>query len=198
MTKERLVAFTDAVLAIIMTILVLELDKPETFTLAAFWELRWSFFAYALSFFWLGSLWMGMNEIWDKAEKINNTVVWWTLVLLFFASFIPYTTSLIGDDFDNRLLQGVYGLTVIIMTCVNYHLHRVLDKPNADNPELLEATRNYRRVLKPDITIKIIGLILAIVWYPPIMMLGVLGAAAYIFISRGIRSYREGKQSKVQ
>lgn len=60
MRKERLIAFTDAVLAIIMTILVLELEKPSVPTLEQFWALRHNFFAYFLSFFWLGSLWMAL------------------------------------------------------------------------------------------------------------------------------------------
>ncbi|MGN1021910.1 MAG: TMEM175 family protein [Lachnospiraceae bacterium] len=184
MSKERLVAFTDAVLAIIMTILVLELDKPDTYTFAGFWALRWNFFAYALSFFWLGSLWMGLNSIWEKAEKIDNRVVWWTLVLLFLASFIPYTTSLVGDAFDNHMLQAVYGCTVILMTVVNYHLHRVLDRPNAGNPALLASTAAYRRILIPDIAIKVIALVLSLLVYPPIMMFGVLAAAAWIFFTR--------------
>ena len=66
MNKERLVAFTDAVLAIIMTILVLELPKPAEPTLAALLDLQESFFAYTLSFFWLGALWFGMHGIWQK------------------------------------------------------------------------------------------------------------------------------------
>ena len=66
MKKERLIAFTDAVLAIIMTILVLELEKPDAPTLEAFWELRQNFFAYFLSFFWLGSLWIALNNLWEK------------------------------------------------------------------------------------------------------------------------------------
>lgn len=167
-----------------MTILVLELDKPDTFTLAGFWALRWNFFAYALSFFWLGSLWMGLNGIWEKVTAINNTVVWWTLVLLFFASFIPYTTSLIGDQFDNRLLQCLYGLIVIGMTLVNYHLHQVLDKPNQDNDDLLQATADYRSLLLPDIIIKMIALLLSLIWMPQSMTFGVLIAAVYVFAYR--------------
>ena len=83
MQKERLIAFTDAVLAIIMTILVLELEKPSEASAAAFWELRWNFFAYALSFFWLGSLWVGLNSIWEKVQKVSSTVIWWNMLLLF-------------------------------------------------------------------------------------------------------------------
>lgn len=86
MGKERLIAFTDAVLAIIMTILVLELAKPDEPTLEAFWALKENFFAYFLSFFWLGSLWIALNGIWEHVKRVSNKVIWWNLGLLFFAS----------------------------------------------------------------------------------------------------------------
>ena len=82
---ERLVAFTDAVLTIIMTILVLELAKPSEPTLEAFRALRENFFAYFLSFFWLGSLWIALNGIWERVKQISNGVIWWNLLLLFLA-----------------------------------------------------------------------------------------------------------------
>lgn len=184
MTKDRLVAFTDAVLAIIMTILVLDLDRPDTLTLGGFWGLRWSFFSYALSFFWLGSLWMGLNEIWEHAERIDNSVVWWTLVLLFLASFVPYTTSLVGDAFSGRLVQAVYGVNVTLMTLANIRLHTWLERANADVPELVVATSGYRRLLAPDITIKAIGLVACLLVWPPAMMLAVLVAAVYVYAHR--------------
>ena len=84
MKKDRLIALTDAVLAIIMTILILELEKPTTPSLQAFWDLRQNFFAYFLSFFRLGSLWMALNTLWEKVEKISPQIVWWNLFLLFF------------------------------------------------------------------------------------------------------------------
>lgn len=186
MTKERLVAFTDAVLAIIMTILVLELEKPSEASLAAFWDLKEAFFAYTLSFFWLGSLWIGLNSIWEQVEKVNGKVIWWNMGLLFTASFIPYATGLASADFTSRTMQGFYGLVVIVMTVVNWFLHKVLDEPNADVPNLLVATANYRKLLIPDIAIKCVGLILALTVYPPIMMYSVLVAAAYILSMKAI------------
>lgn len=184
MSKERLVAFTDAILAIIMTILVLELDKPAEPTLAAFWDLRTAYFAYALSFVWLGSLWVGLNSIWEKAERIDTPVIWWNLFLLFLASLIPYATSLCSTYFDSAVIQGFYGVVVIGMTMVNYALHKALDRPNRDVPVLLEATRNYRCMLLPDIAIKCVGLLLAVTVYPPVMMYSVLIAAVYILFMK--------------
>lgn len=61
LNKERLVALIDAVLAIIMTLLILNLQKPAEPTLAGFWALRNSYFSYTLSFFWLGILWLSLN-----------------------------------------------------------------------------------------------------------------------------------------
>lgn len=180
MKKERLVAFTDAILAIIMTILVLELDKPSQPTVKAFWDLRTNFFAYALSFFWLGSLWVGLNSIWEKVEQIDTPVIWWNILLLFLASLIPYATSLCSTYYNNAVIQVFYGIVVIAMTVCNYFLHKALDRPNSGNPALLKATAQYRKILLPDIVIKCIGLVLSLILYPPLMMYSVLIAAVYI------------------
>lgn len=186
MNKERLIAFTDAILAIIMTILVLELEKPAEPSVAAFWALRTAFFSYALSFFWLGSLWVGLNSIWEKVRRINSAVIWWNLLLLFLASLIPYATSLCSSHFTSKVMQGFYGIVVISMTVCNYLLHSALDKPNHDADDMLRATDEYRKMLLPDILIKCIGLVLALTVYPPLMMYGVLIAALYILTRKHI------------
>lgn len=72
MDKERLGAFIDAVIAIIMTILVLELEKPKTFDLQGLRELRTNFFAYGLSFFWLGAMWTNFHSSSQVVEKISQ------------------------------------------------------------------------------------------------------------------------------
>lgn len=196
MNKERLIAFTDAILAIIMTILVLELEKPAYPSVSAFWALRTNYFAYTLSFFWLGSLWVGLNSIWEEVKRVNSRVIWLNLLLLFLASLIPYATSLCSTYFYNQTIQAFYGIVVISMTVCNYFLHKALDKPNHDVKKLLYATKTYRKMLLPDIGIKIIGLILAILFYPPIMMYSVLVAAAYIITMKHIADKKRYKKMK--
>ena len=83
MNKERLAAFMDAVLAIIMTILILELKKPETATLKALWDSKNRFFAYTLSFFWLGTMWINLHNEWHKINYVTPSIVWINVVLLF-------------------------------------------------------------------------------------------------------------------
>lgn len=87
MGKERLGAFIDAVIAIIMTILVLELEKPKTFDLQGLWEFRTNFFAYGLSFFWLGAMWTNFHSSSQVVEKISQKTVWTAIIMLFFSSF---------------------------------------------------------------------------------------------------------------
>lgn len=79
MSKERLTAFFDAVLAIIMTILVLELEKPSEISLKGFLSIKEGFFAYALSFFWLGSMWINHHNEWIEVDKINKKTGWCTM-----------------------------------------------------------------------------------------------------------------------
>ncbi len=173
MEKERLVTFTDAVLAIIMTILVLELKKPTEPTLAQMWALRESFLAYALSFFWLGAMWINLHNIWSKASKISTRVIGWNMVLLFLLSLIPYATSLVSTYYDNAVIQGFYGVVVIIISIVNIGLNKMLQGANKDNKSLKKITKRYIDALVIDIDIKIVGLIMAISIYPQAMMISV-------------------------
>ena len=75
MPKDRLCAFMDAILAIIMTILVLELKKPAEASWRALWALRADFFSYAVSFFWLGAMWVNIHNGWVSVERIDNKVL---------------------------------------------------------------------------------------------------------------------------
>ena len=182
MSKERLVAFTDAVLAIIMTILVLELPKPSAPTWEAILELKVSLFAYTLSFFWLGALWFRMYKICSTVEKVDNKVIWWNIVLLFFASLIPYTTSLVSEYFDSSAVQALYGIVVILLTVSNVFFNKVIDEPNIANTELLKSTKHFRSALIIDGDIKAIGLLLTITVLPQAMMISVLIAGIYIML----------------
>jgi uncharacterized membrane protein len=72
MTKERVTTFINAVLAIIMTILVLDLKAPSQPTIAGFFDLRDQFIAYFISFFWIGTMWVGMHNGWMKVKTISK------------------------------------------------------------------------------------------------------------------------------
>ena len=188
MKKERVAAFTDAVLAIIMTILVLELKKPATLTLPALWDLKYSFFSYTLSFFWLGSMWINIHNEWESIERINPKTLWVTLLLLFFCSMIPYATDLVSGDFTNKVAQGFYGVFVILVTLANIALSVVLQRENEDNAKPAHIMEKRRLLLWIDVGIKFVGLALALTVYPPAMMVSVIISAAMLMI--GIRALK--------
>ncbi|KRO08161.1 hypothetical protein IV59_GL001479 [Paucilactobacillus hokkaidonensis] len=169
MNKERLAAFTDAVLAIIMTILVLELEKPKHVSLAGLWDLRANFFAYTLSFFWLGLMWSTHHSNWHKVKKVTDKTVAYSLIMLFLASLFPYTTSLVATNFYNSTAQVFYGIIILGVSFSNMAISNSL---KAVNPSAhfgwLYSIPNPAIIL--DIVIKIIGLILAMVVYPPAMI----------------------------
>lgn len=184
MSKDRLAAFTDAMLAIIMTILVLELERPETPTLDAFWDLRESFFAYALSFWWLASFWISHHNLWDNAQRIDMSVVWWSMLVLFCLSLVPYTTRIAGANFNSAVALGFYGIVITLSTAANIGLNHALGMANADQPELKETLDKYCRSLSIDCVIKAAALVICIFVWPPAMMWGVALAAAFIYTMR--------------
>ena len=173
MNKERLAAFMDAILAIIMTILILELKKPEAATLKALWNLRVDFFAYTLSFFWLGTMWVNLHNEWHKIKYITSSIVWVNVVILFFSSFFPYVTSFVTSYYNSSVAQGFYGVIVLAVTFCNIISLYLIEKVNKHDKELQESLKTMIRWIKVDISIKIIGLIISCIFYPPAMMISV-------------------------
>ena len=174
MGKERLMAFTDAVLAIIMTILVLELEKPEAATLEALWALKENFFAYALSFFWLGTMWVNLHNEWHDVSQISKSVVWWSVVLLFFSSLIPYAIRFVNVDYNSGVTQGFYGIMLLLVTFSNVGLSRALEKANHHEKEVKADIANSRKRLYLDIGIKVAALVITFTVYPSAMLISVL------------------------
>ena len=173
MNKERLAAFMDAILAIIMTILILELKKPETATLKALWNLRVDFFAYTLSFFWLGTMWVNLHNEWHKIKYITPSIVWVNVVILFFSSFFPYVTSFVTSYYNSSVAQGFYGIIVLAVTFCNTISGHLIGKANRNNEKSQESLKIRMRWLSIDIIIKIMGLIISCTFYPPAMMISV-------------------------
>ena len=173
MNKERLAAFMDAILAIIMTILILELKKPETATIKALWNLRVDFFAYTLSFFWLGTMWVNLHNEWHKIKYITPSIVWVNVVILFFSSFFPYVTSFVTSYYNSSVAQGFYGVIVLAVTFCNIISGHLIGKANRNDEKSQESLKIRMRWLRIDIIIKIMGLIISCTFYPPAMMISV-------------------------
>jgi uncharacterized membrane protein len=113
MSKQRLEAFSDAVIAILITIMVLELRAPHGSTLGALRPLVPTFLAYVLSFVYLGIYWNNHHHLFHAATRVSGAVLWANLHLLFWLSLIPFATSWVGEN-PVALPTAVYGLVLVL------------------------------------------------------------------------------------
>ena len=121
MTKARLEAFSDGVIAILITIMVLELHVPHEATWSALGPLVPIFLTYVLSFVFLGIYWNNHHHMLHAADRINGTVLWANLHLLFWLSLIPFVTGWMGQNHFTPIPSAAYG--IVLMCRGNRVLH---------------------------------------------------------------------------
>ena len=121
MSKGRLEAFSDGVIAILITIMVLELSVPHGTDLAALSELTPIFLSYVLSFVFLGIYWNNHHHLLQAAKQVNGNVLWANLHLLFWLSLIPFTTAWMGENNFAQLPIALYGV-VLWMSGLAYYI----------------------------------------------------------------------------
>jgi uncharacterized membrane protein len=113
MTTTRLEAFSDGVIAILITIMILELKIPHGDGAAALQTLAPSFVAYVLSFIILGIYWNNHHHLLHATQEINGPILWANLHLLFWLSLIPATTAWIGENHNSSVPAAVYGVVLV-------------------------------------------------------------------------------------
>ena len=119
MTTARLETFTDGVLAIIITIMVLELRAPHAADFAALRPLIPVILSYVLSFVYLGIYWNNHHHMLHVVRRVSGGMLWANLLLLFWLSLIPFVTAWIGENHFAEAPMALYGV-VLIMAAVSY------------------------------------------------------------------------------
>ena len=114
MEKGRLEAFSDGVIAVIITIMVLELHPPHEATLEALQELIHPFFAYVLSFIYTGIYWNNHHHLFQSVERVNGSVLWANNALLFTLSLVPFATNWMGETDFALWPTVVYGVVLFL------------------------------------------------------------------------------------
>jgi len=121
MEKNRIEAFSDGVLAIIITIMVLELAVPHEADLAALQEVLPVFLSYVLSFVYLGIYWNNHHHMLMVTSRVSGSVLWANLHLLFWLSLIPFVTAWMGENHFAAAPSAVYGF-VLLMAALAYFI----------------------------------------------------------------------------
>jgi uncharacterized membrane protein len=158
--RHRLDALVDAVLAITMTLLVLELRPPAGFEQHVLFSLDTlvpKIISWIVSFTLLGIFWYAHTRAFSRVEHIDATLFWLTLLWLMVTSLLPFTSSLIGEHGDLLASHVLYGSTLIVVELIilirNHHLRR--------HPELLNAPASSRSLLALPAVISVIFCALA-------------------------------------
>ncbi len=121
MNKNRLEAFSDGVLAIIITIMILEIKTPESNSFESLKPLIPVILSYVLSFVYVGIYWNNHHHMLQVVKKVNGSILWGNLFLLLWLSLIPFATSWIGSQHFSAVPMSVYGF-VLLMCAISYTL----------------------------------------------------------------------------
>lgn len=133
----RIIALTDGVFAIIMTILVLELKLPSVHSNAELWiamkDLCFTLFLYAISFLLAGVYWVGHRNLFNMMKRVNITTIWINIGFLMLASLIPFAASLLGHYSEYPLALQGYGLLLFMLASYRLFMYVYV----TGNPQLL-------------------------------------------------------------
>lgn len=121
MNKGRLEAFSDGVLAIIITIMVLEMETPEDVSLKALLPVVPIFISYLLSYIYVGIYWINHHHIMQVTRRIDGTILWANLHLLFWLSLVPFTTAWVGKNHLLPIPVAFYG-GVLLMCAIAFRI----------------------------------------------------------------------------
>lgn len=113
MEKDRLAAFSDGVIAIIITIMVLELKAPHEPSFAALLALWPVFFSYVLSFVYIAIYWNNHHHLLHAAQRVNGRILWANMHLLFWLSLIPFATAWMAENHFAPTTVAIYGVSLL-------------------------------------------------------------------------------------
>ncbi|HVR19519.1 MAG TPA: TMEM175 family protein [Polyangiaceae bacterium] len=134
MSKSRMEAFSDGVIAILITILVLELKVPHGESFASLAPLIPVFLAYVLSFVYLGIYWNNHHHMLHACQRITGSILWANLHLLFWLSLVPFATGWMGENHFASAPTALYGM-VLLMAAIAYYIlqQRIIAAQGSDS-----------------------------------------------------------------
>jgi len=174
MTRNRLEAFSDGVIAIIITIMVLELRVPIGASLSALRPVTPVFLSYILSFVLLGIYWNNHHHLFQVVERVSGGVLWANLHLLFWLSLIPFATAWMGENHFASVPVAVYGVVLVFAAIAYFILTRTLLRIHtADSTLAIALGGDFKGKISIVIYLAAIGLTFVRSW---------LAAALYVLV----------------
>jgi len=179
MSKGRLEAFSDGVIAIIITIMVLELKTPHTADFAALRPLAAVFSSYVLSFVFVGIYWNNHHHLLQIVRHVDGRILWANLHLLFWLSLIPFVTGWMGETHFAAAPVAVYGVVMLFAGVAYFILTRVLIARHGHDSALATAVG---RDIKGKISVVFYALAIALAFVAPTVACGIYVLVAVIWL----------------
>lgn len=145
MSTGRMEAFSDGVIAVIITIMVLEMKSPHGANLAALWPLVPVFLSYVLSFVYVGIYWNNHHHLLHAAQHVEGGVLWGNLHLLFWLSLIPFATAWMGENEFAAWPVAVYGGVLLLAAIAYFVLTKMLVVHHGRGSKLASSIGNDRK-----------------------------------------------------
>src|ERR1700682_4116681 len=187
MDKERLAAFSDGVIAVIITIMVLEMKVPHGSEPGALWPLAPVFGSYVLSFVYVGIYWNNHHHLLHAVQSIDGLILWANLHLLFWLSLIPFCSGWMGENHFETLPVALYGVVLFMCGIAYYILSRLLIAHDGRESNLAIALGRDRKGIV-SLLLYIVAIPLAFFSAPRAFAVYVLVAAIWFIPDRRIES----------
>ena len=192
METTRFETFFDAILAIIITVLVLKIPQPSSPTLAGFFELNAIYIAYLISFLILFNIWYANHNLFMLVETMDNTSVWIYGMMTFVISLLPYFASWVANNIYSVPAETMFGLVIIITHILNTLATKAIYRSNPYNKPLQELNFDSEYMNLPTIVL-IMGFILTYtVYVPGIYVCCLISILLWILIGRILRRQGNG------
>ena len=145
MNTGRLEAFSDGVIAVALTVMVLGIPVPEETELSALYPLIPQFLTYILSFLYVGIYWSNHHHLMHAAERVNGTALWCNMHVLFWITLIPLTTAWMGRNYDAAWPTAIYGIVLLCAALAHYLFVHCLVCVHGQDSALAKAIgRDYK------------------------------------------------------
>lgn len=180
MNKSRLEAFSDGVLAIIITIMVLELKIPHEASLHALEELKDVFISYLMSFVFIGIYWGNHHHLLHTVKRVNSKIIWGNMGLLFSLSLVPFSTGWMGENHYDGLTVAVYCVNLLFCGFTAYGLQSAITSGMPKDNKIFEVIRHNMKKTVVSVVMYIISIPCA--FFYPMVSLSLIAIVSVIWV----------------
>ena len=171
METERFEALIDAILAIIITIIVMEIPLPETTSLSSLIELTPEFIAYTISFVICFYVWSYHHNLFNIVNKLNSYITWTSSIGIMIVGLLPHVTTMVSTNFYSFAAQAAFGM-IFLLSYLNFYItDLLLIRLDRANIALRLAIKDRKNITLTTITIQLFGFIVGYIIYPPAIII---------------------------